>query len=101
MAAFNSVDKMILIKKMKYYGIKGKMIQILNSYLEDRHEFVELESTCSKVTESLHFSVIQNSRMSGILYTLYTNDVPLLHKLIEDENWLKDKLRKRRKSIKK
>lgn len=92
-AAFDTCDHQVLIMKMKYYGMKGQMLKIMKSYLEDRHEFVELESTCSKIRKSLPCSVIQGSRMSGILYTLYTNEVPLLHKLLEDKDWMEKKLK--------
>ena len=39
-SAFDTVDKKILIEKMKYYGMKGKIINLMKSYLEERHEYV-------------------------------------------------------------
>ena len=57
-AAFDTVDQSILIRKMMYYGIKGKMLKILKSYLTDRHKYVELEGKCSEITESNNCSVI-------------------------------------------
>ena len=32
--------------------------------------------------KSLDCSVIQGSKMSGLLYTIYTNEIPLLHKIM-------------------
>ena len=37
--------------------------------------------------------MIQGSKMSRTLYTLYTNEVPLLHKLLEDKDCMEKKLK--------
>ena len=34
-------------------------------------------------------SVIQGSKLSGILYTIYTNEIPMIHTLMKDEIFTK------------
>ena len=48
-AAFDTVDHEILKKKLEYYGMTGKIVEILKSYLDNRFKYVELEQTRSKV----------------------------------------------------
>ena len=48
------------------------MLKIIKSYLDNRYEYVELEQKCSKIKQSLPRSIIQGSKLSGTLYTIYT-----------------------------
>ena len=48
-AAFDTVDHEILKKKLEYYGMTGKIVEILKSYLDNRFKYVELEQARSKV----------------------------------------------------
>ena len=52
-AAFDTVDHLILKMKLQYYGIKGKNMKLISSYLRERYDYVELESACSTIKESL------------------------------------------------
>ena len=45
--AFDTVDRNILINKLDKYGIKGKAIQILESYLSDCTQTVSIGGTKS------------------------------------------------------
>ena len=63
------------------------MMKIIESYLDNRYEYVELEQ------KSLPCSIIQGSKLSGTLYTIYTNEVPVLQELIKDKEWLEEKLK--------
>ena len=45
-------------------------------------------------------SVIHGSKLSGLLFTLYYNDVPGLHHLKEDSKWLESKLNLKKESYK-
>ena len=47
---------------------------------------MEIEIFRSEILESLECSVIQGSKLSGLFYTIYTNEIPLLYKLLHD-NW--------------
>ena len=84
-SAFDTVDHSILKKKLRYYGIEGRLMKVLDSYLDERTQYVEIQLEKSNVTKSLKCSVVQGSKLSGILYTIYTNEVVKLHELIKDK----------------
>ena len=46
--AFDTLDHQLLLRKLEHYGIRGKMLQLLKSYLSDRKQFVDLEGTRSE-----------------------------------------------------
>ena len=83
--AFYTIDHFTLLSKMEYYGIRGQALEIFKSYLHNRRQFVEINTYRSEIKQSLDCSVIQGSKMSGILYTIYTNKIPLIHTLMKDE----------------
>ena len=87
-AAFDTVDHGLLIEKMKFYGFSENTIMIFRSYLSDRKQYTELQTRQSDITDAPECSVVQGSKLSGILYTLYTNEVPRLHLLLEDKKWM-------------
>jgi hypothetical protein len=41
--AFDSVNHQILLKKIQFYGIRGKMEMLIQSYLTDRYQRVICE----------------------------------------------------------
>ena len=60
----------------------------MKTFLIDRTQFTELENRQSKVIESLKCSVVQGSKLSSTLYTIYTNEVPRVHLLMKDKEWM-------------
>merc|ERR1712240_857909 len=74
-----------LLRKIEYYGISGKMNNILRSFLSDRYQYVSIDGTQSEVIQSLPCSVIQGSILSAFLYTIFVNEVTVLHKLMGTE----------------
>ena len=78
-AAFDTVDSVILCKKLEHYGVRGRELELIKSYLTDRKQYVEIETFKSKVLNSPPCSVVQGGKMSGLLYTIYTNEVPCLY----------------------
>lgn len=81
-AAFDTVDTSILLDKLEHYGIRGNTLSLFRSYLTNRTQFVEVNTFKSCTLPSPQCSVIQGGKLSGTLYTLYTNEIPLLHKLM-------------------
>ena len=74
---------------MEYYGIRGQTLEIFKSYLKNRRQLVEIDTYRSDIKQSLDCSVIQGSKLSGILYTIYTNEIPLIHTLMSDKIFTK------------
>jgi hypothetical protein len=40
--AFDCIDHDLLLKKLKFYGVSGKFLQLVTSYLSDRFQKVSL-----------------------------------------------------------
>ena len=83
-AAFDTVDTDILLQKLNHYGIRNKELRLIDNYMTDRQQYVQIDTYNSQIDKSPKCSTIQGSKMSGLLYTLYTNEVPLLHNLLHD-----------------
>ena len=82
-AAFDAIDHRILRSKLEHYGFRGSSGTILKSYLERRRQYVEIQSKESEIIDCLDASVIQGSKLSGLLYNIYSNEVPIVHKLMK------------------
>ena len=72
--AFDCVDRKVLLNKLEYYGIRGKMHKLLESYLTERKQFVDFAgyvSTC----ESIEVGVPQDSVLGPLLFLIYINNL--------------------------
>ena len=87
-AAYDTIDHQVLIKKLQFYGVDGDSLSIIKNYLSNRFQFVQIDTFNSSILNCLDCSVIQGSKLSSLLYILYTNEIPNLHKLIVDQNLL-------------
>ena len=81
-SAVDTVDHSVLIKKLDHYGIRDKEATLISSFLENRYQFVEIDGIRSNKLKSIPCSVIQGSKLSSLLYNLYTNEIPLVYKII-------------------
>ena len=91
-SAFDTVPAEILLEKLKYYGICERENNLLRSYLTGRTQFTQIEDKRSKVRNSLNCSVVQGGKLSGLLYLIYTNEIPRLHQLMKNKKWMKENL---------
>ena len=94
-AAFDSVDTTIMMKKLEYYGLRGRLLELMRSYLTNRFQYTEIQNVQSKIRKSPTCSVIQGSKMSGMLYSIYVNEVGKLHTLLEDKDWMEQNIKVR------
>jgi len=70
--AFDKIDRELLIKKLMLYGIKSDWFE---SYLRDRLQFVEYSEKKSTYLET-ETGIPQGSALSGLLFTIFLNDMP-------------------------
>ena len=81
-AAFDTIDTNTLMEKFEHYGVCNKELNIMKSFLKNRKQYVSIDSMESEILSSPQCSCIQGSRMSSLLYMIYTNEIPLLSKLM-------------------
>ena len=69
-SAFDTIDPDILIKKLQHYGFRGKISNLLKSYLTGRKQFIQYGTIESELLEGL-CGVPQGSVLGPLLFILY------------------------------
>ena len=74
-AAFDTIDHTILVNRMRNdYGLCGKALDWLESYLTDRYQSVRIKDNSSEYTK-LNFGVPQGSVLRPLLFSYYTKPI--------------------------
>ena len=72
--AFDTIDRIILIDKLKYYGVHGTNLNLLfSSYLENRKQYTEIDNIKSNML-SITSGLPQGSILGPLLFIIYIND---------------------------
>ena len=72
--AFDTVSHSILVKKLHAYGIRGNILELCASYLENKKQFVTYDGEKSE-TKHITCGVPQGSILGPLCFITYMNDI--------------------------
>ena len=75
---FDTIDHDILLDKLyRNFGIRGKLLDLLTSYLKNRYQYTNVRKFMSSYTK-VSCGVLQGSPLGLLLFLIYINDISLI-----------------------
>ena len=78
-AAFDVIDHKLLLEKLECYGFRPSAVAWMESYLVNRSQRVFFNGGYSD-SVSVECGVLQGSCLGPLIYSIFTNDLPLVLK---------------------
>ena len=75
--AFDTVDHLTLLQKLDDYGIRGPVLDFIRSYLTNRKQYINANSSSSDYFE-ISYGVPQGSVLGPLFFNIYANEISQL-----------------------
>ena len=73
--AFDLIDHTLFLQKLRSTGIDNDYVSLLESYLSDRTQYVNIDG-CHSTLRDANFGVPQGSILGPVSFLIFTHDLP-------------------------
>ena len=74
-----------LMSKLDYHSIQDSEYNLFKSYYTVRYTYVQINTKKSQLQKCGEYGVVRGSKLSGKIYSLYTNEIQRLHLILSTQ----------------